>query len=319
VIINNALQLICAHIAYSRYVKALVGIFDGLLVKYYASIAGYCTLLSPFIFAKPGSENATTADLTREYIRNRYGTRRTRAGVLHRESGARAPIAIARSRPESESRAVVKGARDVLNRLCMSHSPRRRRCCSLSLSTCVVSTSVSCRRRSPSSSWSATSSRSVRSPYEESRSGHGAMGLTAAASGRSDVQSIAGYTSRVSELLEQVNHLNQAGNLPFEVKPEAPHVVEQVEEGSAYTSFVQDWKTRCDAQRQLRYEIRHAKSNEIESQVVGGGELVVGEEIEFQGVDIVSPEGKLLVQDLNFKVPQGTNVMVTGELRHHTM
>ena len=126
------------------------------------------------------------------------------------------------------------------------------------------------------------------------------------------LQSIAGYTSRVSELLEQVNHLNQAGNLPFEVKPEAPHVVEQVEEGSEYTSFVQEWKARCDSQRQLRYEIRHAKSNEIESQVVGGGELVVGDDIEFKDVDIVSPEGKLLVQDLNFKVPQGTNVMVTG-------
>lgn len=40
VIINNALQQIYRHIAYSRYVKALVGIFDGLLVKYYASIAG---------------------------------------------------------------------------------------------------------------------------------------------------------------------------------------------------------------------------------------------------------------------------------------
>ena len=126
------------------------------------------------------------------------------------------------------------------------------------------------------------------------------------------LQSIAGYTSRVSELLEQVNHLNQAGNLPFEVKPEAPHVVEQVEEGSAYTSFVQDWKARCDSQRELRYEIRHAKSNEVKSQVVGGGEIRLGDEIEFQGVDIVSPEGKLLVQDLNFKVPQGTNVMVTG-------
>lgn len=32
-IINNALQLICAHISYARYVKALIGIFDGLLVK----------------------------------------------------------------------------------------------------------------------------------------------------------------------------------------------------------------------------------------------------------------------------------------------
>ncbi len=48
-IINNALQMICQHIAYARYVKAWIAVFDGLLIKYYASIAGYCTLLSPFI------------------------------------------------------------------------------------------------------------------------------------------------------------------------------------------------------------------------------------------------------------------------------
>ena len=68
VIINNALQLICAHVSYARYVKALVGIFDGLLVKYYASIAGYCTLLSPFIFNK--NKGASTSELTKDYIRN---------------------------------------------------------------------------------------------------------------------------------------------------------------------------------------------------------------------------------------------------------
>ena len=33
-IINNALQLICKHIAYARYVKAWIGVFDGLLIKY---------------------------------------------------------------------------------------------------------------------------------------------------------------------------------------------------------------------------------------------------------------------------------------------
>jgi ABC-type uncharacterized transport system fused permease/ATPase subunit len=68
VIINNALQLICQHIAYHRYVKACVAVFDGLLVKYYASIAGYCTLLSPFIFAR--NTGSSTAELTRDYIRN---------------------------------------------------------------------------------------------------------------------------------------------------------------------------------------------------------------------------------------------------------
>ena len=124
--------------------------------------------------------------------------------------------------------------------------------------------------------------------------------------------SIAGYTSRVSELLEQVKHLNQAGNVPFEIKPEAPHVIEKIEEGSDYTNFIQTWKSRCDEQKVMRFDIRHSKGSEVQSHVVGGGDIQLGENIEFQHVDIVSPEGKLLVHDLNFSVMSGTNVMVTG-------
>ena len=235
-IINNALQLICQHIAYARYVKALIGIFDGLLVKYYATIFGYCTLLSPFIFNL--NTQASTAELTRDYIRNSQflGQLSTAVGQL-----------------------VMVG-----NKL----------------------------------------------------------------------TSIAGYTSRVSELLEQVHHLNEAGNLPFEIKPEAPHIVEAVQEGSAYTTFVTSWKARCDEQQKTRLAIRQqAKDNEPQPQqqgvvsassdecasssssshhVIGGGEIQLGDNIEFRHVDIVSPEGKVLVRDLNFAVTPGVNVMVTG-------
>jgi ATP-binding cassette subfamily D (ALD) protein 3 len=39
---------------------------------------------------------------------------------------------------------------------------------------------------------------------------------------------------------------------------------------------------------------------------------VKGDMIKFENVDIVSPEGKLLVKNVSFEVPPGRNVMVTG-------
>jgi len=229
VIITSALQLLCKHIAYHRYVKACVAVFDGLLVKYYASIAGYCTLLSPFIFAK--NTGSTTAELTRDYIRN--------SQYLGQLSTAVAALVM------------------VGNKL----------------------------------------------------------------------TSIAGYTSRVSELLEQVRHLNEAGNEPFEIKPEVPHVAEDVQQGSEYADTIARWRKRCDEQRELRYEIRHSQATSAAAKArnssergsgsqcsvgASGGTIERAEDIEFKGVDIVSPEGKLLVHDLNFTVKQGENVMVTG-------
>ncbi len=45
--------------------------------------------------------------------------------------------------------------------------------------------------------------------------------------------------------------------------------------------------------------------------MIGGGEIVQGNVIKFVHVDIVSPEGVLLVHDLDCEVPNGTNVMVS--------
>jgi hypothetical protein len=127
--------------------------------------------------------------------------------------------------------------------------------------------------------------------------------------------SIAGYTSRVSELLEQVKHLNEAGNQPFEIKPEVPHVAEQVQADSEYTNFVAQWRQRCDQQHDLRFDIRHnqatsqagqKRNNEEREFHVGsasgsggasgtacvgasGGTIERSDDIEFVGVDIVSP------------------------------
>lgn len=44
IIIERALKAIFKHISYARYLRGLISIFDGLLVKYWASIVGYVVL-----------------------------------------------------------------------------------------------------------------------------------------------------------------------------------------------------------------------------------------------------------------------------------
>jgi ABC-type uncharacterized transport system fused permease/ATPase subunit len=50
--------------------KGFVDVFDGLLVKYWASIAGYATLSAPLIWNIKGSREKDAQILTRDYIRN---------------------------------------------------------------------------------------------------------------------------------------------------------------------------------------------------------------------------------------------------------
>jgi hypothetical protein len=45
-------------------------VFDGLLVKYWASIAGYSVLAAPFIFNVKGAASKSTDENTRDYIKN---------------------------------------------------------------------------------------------------------------------------------------------------------------------------------------------------------------------------------------------------------
>ena len=53
-----------------RVCSSCCAVFDGLLVKYWASICGYLVLSSPFLLNLASSQSKTTADLTRDYIRN---------------------------------------------------------------------------------------------------------------------------------------------------------------------------------------------------------------------------------------------------------
>jgi len=67
---------------------------------------------------------------------------------------------------------------------------------------------------------------------------------------------------------------------------------------------VQEWKLKC-SQRQ--------KSSVVtKPTLIGDVEAVEGEDISFDHIDIISPEGKLLAADLTFKVERNQNVMVTG-------
>ena len=58
---------------------------------------------------------------------------------------------------------------------------------------------------------------------------------------------------------------------------------------------------------------RPALSDSPRPLVFGGGSVVEGPVVEFADVQLVSPDGRHLISDpLNFKVPKGKNIMLTG-------
>jgi len=220
-ILNQLFANIYRHSSYVYYLKCLIGVFDGLLMKYWASIVGYAVMASPMIFNMNTGRTAT--ELTNDYIRN--------------------------------------------------------------------------------------------SSY--------LMGLAAAVGQLvlvgNKITSLAGNTSRVSELLEMIRYLDKVGNEPFEVKEESHAVLAEREKeqfGQASENereFLAQWKLKIDKlreQRLARPPAQAARSRITSSDK--GGKVIHGNKIQFDHVDIVSPEGKLLVKDLSFEVPTGRNVMVTG-------
>jgi len=213
-IINDSLQSIFQHISYFRYLKGLIGIFDGLLVKYWASIAGYGTLSAPLIFNTKGARSKSSAVLTRDYIRN--------SQYLGKLSKAVGDLVL------------------VGNKL----------------------------------------------------------------------TSIAGYTARVSELLEKIKHLNSAGNTPFEVRPDQPQSSTHwsVEQRAEMKEWLAEWIERCNERPRFVKSSIRGDSYSIKD----GGKIIYGDTIHFDDVDVISPEGKALVKHLNLKVKPGSCVMVTG-------
>lgn len=141
---------------------------------------------------------------------------------------------------------------------------------------------------------------------------------------------LSGTTARVSEVFENVKQLNEKGTSRFEIAAEdgreagASGAEEEERAGiprSASTLFrdevelIASWRARVE---RLRAEgRRHPLSGNSTSprgkKTIGGGRVEVGPVVKFTNVQLVSPDGRHLVKTpLNFEVPAGTNIMLTG-------
>lgn len=224
-IINAQLKQLEEHHSLFIFVRALVSIADNVLVKYFASIAGYLTLILPMMWNVRGLGDKPVDEMTRDYI------------LTSQYLG--------------------------------------------NLSTAVGEFVIM----------------------------------------SSKIMRIAGYTHRVSELLELVKKLSSSGLEPFKEREDKDTVNEQQEKEEkeleaekiqsnreSLKQWCLEWKKRCDEYRQAR----NAKRGIIPDRHVGGGIIKDGEILNFENVDIVSPEGKILAKNLNMNIEQLKNVMVTG-------
>jgi len=124
-----------------------------------------------------------------------------------------------------------------------------------------------------------------------------------------------------------VKHLNKVGNEPFnliEDEPKTEQYREQYQSTEEQITFLTQWRERREIHRkeQLEKETKLPKLTRLHSSSSLsltpsrsqnlGGTIITGDMIKFENVDIVSPEGKLLVKNLTFEVTPGINVMVTG-------
>jgi hypothetical protein len=144
---------------------------------------------------------------------------------------------------------------------------------------------------------------------------------------------ISGYTARVSELLEMVTRLDKVGVSPFVVREDASSehapaaaagvdktdlaaiaadaTAAAAERRDALRHTVSEWRVRCDARDAKRAATASAGAV-AEKRVLGGGVIRRADNISFENVDLVSPDGKLLVKSLTCQIERGVNVMVTG-------
>ncbi|KYQ92710.1 ABC transporter D family protein [Tieghemostelium lacteum] len=221
-IINLSFGDIFKHSTYVSYLKCLVGIFDGFLVKYCASIVGYGCMVMPIYFGIKGAGGKDSTELTKDYIRNTQ-------------------LMVALS--QAIGQLVLLGNK---------------------------------------------------------------------------ITAMAGYTSRVSELLEMIKQIKERGTSVFQIVPEDetsqltnPNtpISDRYDSGSDLFQWLEEWRNRSEQIRPIKRSLY--VQNQMAT-VIGGGKFVEGDFIKFEDVSIVSPEGKLLVQDLNFQVNPHQNVMITG-------
>jgi len=128
---------------------------------------------------------------------------------------------------------------------------------------------------------------------------------------------LAGHTARVSDLLEMVRHLDKVGNKPFTVRKDGDDasLAESYTPYLTYpqqqldmTLWLEQWREKGERIRQQRASAPLARRM-ITSE---GGHIIEGNFIKFENVNIVSPDGKLLVDNISFQVKRFQNVMVTG-------
>lgn len=70
VIVNTKLDEIRVHVRAVAWLRGIVNILDQLLVKYWASMAGYLSMFLPVLLNFSGTDSKTTLDLTRDYATN---------------------------------------------------------------------------------------------------------------------------------------------------------------------------------------------------------------------------------------------------------
>jgi len=123
------------------------------------------------------------------------------------------------------------------------------------------------------------------------------------------VTSLAGLTARVAELLEMVRTLDKMGAKPFPIR-EDDNSESGITKWELTHQWLEDWKVRGDKNKDDR-DIQSLTNSPTMTQKEGG-KMILGKFIRFENVNIVSPDGKLLVEDLTFEVKLRQNVMVTG-------
>jgi len=140
---------------------------------------------------------------------------------------------------------------------------------------------------------------------------------------------LSGTTARVSEVFESVKQLNERGTSRFEiVTEEAPAHDDGGQSGEhrgmiksdstlflEELEFLQKWRAHVERLRDegRRHPTTQGNSPRSKKTIAGAGKVVVGPVVKFTDVQLVSPDGRHLVKDpLNFTVPHGTNIMLTG-------
>jgi len=103
-----------------------------------------------------------------------------------------------------------------------------------------------------------------------------------------DMQELAGFTTRVSQLLETIEDVKQA---KFE------------------KALVSSASTEANAKSML-FSLSESRTLFLVSPVVlsGRGQVFEAEDIRFENVPIVTPNGDILLQSLSFHVKPGVNI-----------